>query len=70
MVLLILVLYPDICPNLFKIEITAGIDLEGPEIYINTSSANNEALCSVPPLKILLYSTDECKFPVKRGELM
>ena len=48
--LLIFILYPDICPNLLKIEIIAGTDLEGSEMYINKSSANSETLCSLPPL--------------------
>lgn len=66
--LLIFILYPDICPNLFKIEIIAGTDLEGSEMYINKSSANSETLCSLPPLRIPLYSF-EARKEIARGSI-
>lgn len=66
--LLTFILYPDSCPNLFKIEIIAGTDLEGSEMYINKSLGNSETLCSLPPRWIPLYSF-EARKETARGSI-
>lgn len=47
--------YPDIFPCSFRQCNSVGIDVDGSDIYVNKSSANKDALCSVPPSSLIPF---------------
>ncbi len=47
--------YPDISPYSFRFFDSTGKDEDGLLMYVNISSANNEILCSIPPLSFIPF---------------